>query len=152
MDKEKGKKAIENVKYYFNNGFNCSETTSLCLKEYLGIEEKDPIIPRIATGLAGGVGRSGDSHCGVLFGAVMAIGLKYGREDAKDKEAVLKTYEKVQQFWDRFEKEFGSRDCKTLIGFNLADQEQYKKWMETGGREKCTAMIEKALGIAFEYL
>jgi len=124
----------------------------LGLKEYLGIEEKDPIIPKIATGLAGGVGRSGSSHCGVLIGTVMAIGIKYGREDAKDRDAVLKTYEKVQQYWDRFEKEFGSRDCATIIGYNLGDQEQYKKWTESGGREKCTALIEKAFQIAYEYL
>ena len=122
------------------------------LKEYLGIVEKDPIIPKIATGLAGGVGRSGSHECGIVIGTVMALGLKYGREDAKDREAVLKTYEKVQQYWDRFEKEFGSRDCVKLTGFNLGDSEEYKKWQETGGREKCTALIEKAFHVAYEYL
>jgi len=118
----------------------------------MGLEETDPIIPKIATGLAGGVGRSGQAECGVFIGTVMAIGIKYGREDPKNREAVLKTYEKVQQFWDRFEKEFGSRDCAAITGFNLGDQEQYKKWQESGGREKCTAMIEKAFQVAYEYL
>jgi C_GCAxxG_C_C family probable redox protein len=124
----------------------------LGLKDYLGIDDKDAIIPRIATGLAGGVGKSGTSHCGMLFGTVMALGIKYGREDAKNRESVLKTYEKVQQFWDRFEKEFGSRDCATITGYNLGDAEQMKKWVGSGGREKCTALIEKAMQIAYEYL
>ncbi len=122
------------------------------LKDYLGIEDKDAIIPRIATGLAGGVGRSGTSHCGALFGTVMALGIKFGREDPKNREAVLKTYEKVQQVWDRFEKEFGSRDCAVITGFDLGDPEGIKKWAAAGGREKCTALIEKAMNMAYEYL
>jgi len=124
----------------------------LGLKEYLGIEEKDPIIPKIATGFAGGVGRSGTSHCGVLIGTVMAIGIKYGRDDAKDKQAIATVYKKVQSYWDRFEKEFGSRDCAGITGFNLGEPDGIKKWAAAGGREKCTALIGKAFQIAYEYL
>lgn len=118
----------------------------------MGIEEKDPLIPKIATGLAGGVGRSGTSHCGIFIGSVMAIGMKWGRDDAKDKQAIATVYGKVQNFWDRFEKELESRDCYGLTGFNLGEPDGIKKWAAAGGREKCTALIEKAFKIAFEYL
>lgn len=124
----------------------------MSLKEYLGIEEKDPLIPKIATGLAGGVGRSGTSHCGIFIGTVMAIGMKHGRDDAKDKQAIATVYKKVQDYWDRFEKEFGSRDCAVLTGFNLGEPDGIKKWAAAGGRAKCTALIEKAFQIAYEYL
>ena len=124
----------------------------MSLKEYLGAEEADPLIPRIATGLAGGIGRSGSSHCGVLIGSVMAIGIKWGRDDPTDRPAILKTYQQVQKFWDRIEAEFGNRDCQVLTDYNLGDLEQYKTWLATGGREKCTTLIEKAFHIAFEYI
>jgi len=124
----------------------------LGLKEYLEIDDKDNLIPRMATGLAGGVGRSGTSHCGVLIGTVMAIGIKFGREDAKDRQAILNVYKKVQSYWDRFEKEFGSRDCAVITGFNLGEPDGIKKWAEAGGREKCTALIGKAFQIAYEYI
>jgi C_GCAxxG_C_C family probable redox protein len=124
----------------------------LGLKEYMGIEETDPIIPKLMTGFAGGVGRSGTSHCGVFIGTVMAIGIKYGRDDAKDKQAIQTVYKKVQDYWDRFEKEFGSRDCAVITGFDLGEADGINKWAAAGGRQKCTAMIEKAFQIAYEYI
>jgi C_GCAxxG_C_C family probable redox protein len=149
---EKQLKAIENAQRYFNSGFNCSESSALALTEYLEIVEKDPIIPKIATGLAGGVGRSGTSHCGIFIATVMAIGMKYGRDDAKDKQAIQTVYKKVQSYWDRFEKEFGSRDCIVITGFDLGPPDGIKKWAAAGGREKCTALMAKAFQVAYEYL
>ena len=109
--------------------------------------EKDPLIPKIATGLAGGVGRSGTSHCGIFIAMVMAIGMKYGRDDAKDKKAIQTVYRKVQSYWDRFEKDFGSRDCTVITGFNLGEGDGFKKWASSGGREKCTIQMEKAFQV-----
>jgi C_GCAxxG_C_C family probable redox protein len=43
-------------------------------------------IPKIATGFASGIGRKG-SICGALAGAIMAIGLRYGRNAVEDREA-----------------------------------------------------------------
>ena len=82
----------------------------------------------------------------------MAIGMKMGRTDPKDRETLLKVYEKCQQYWEKFEKEFGSRDCYALIGYHLDDPEENRKWLESGGREKCTAIIEKAARMLCEFL
>ena len=38
----------------------------------------------------------------------MAIGVKMGRVDPKDRETLSKVYEKCQKLWDQFEKEFGN--------------------------------------------
>ena len=120
----------------------------MSFKEYLGYE--DSFIPRLATGFGGGIGRKG-SLCGAFTGAIMAIGMKMGRTDPKDRETLLKVYEKCQQFWEKFKKEFGSRDCYDLIGLHLDDPEENKKWAETGGREKCTAIVEKTAGMLCDF-
>jgi hypothetical protein len=57
--------------------FLCSEAVLITLAECLGVESK--LIPRIATGFGAGVGREGEV-CGALSGAVMGLGLKFGRE------------------------------------------------------------------------
>jgi hypothetical protein len=61
-------------------------------------------------------------------------------------------YDTCQKFWDRFEKEFGSRDCYDLIGLHLDDPEENKKWAVTGGREKCTEIVRKTAEILCEYV
>jgi C_GCAxxG_C_C family probable redox protein len=121
----------------------------LSFKDYLGIE--DSLLPRLASGFGGGVGRKG-SLCGAFTGAIMAIGMKMGRTDPKDRKTLLMVYEKCQQFWEKFEKEFGSRNCYDLIGLHLDDPEENKKWAETGGREKCTAIVEKTAGMLCEFI
>jgi C_GCAxxG_C_C family probable redox protein len=112
----------------------------LSIKEYLGIQ--DSLIPKMASGFGGGIGRKG-SLCGAFTGSIMAIGMKMGRTDHTDREALLKVYEKCQEFWEKFEKEFGSRDCYSLIGYHLNDPEELKRWIELGGREKCAGIVEK---------
>ena len=97
---------------------------------------KDSIIPKLASGFGGGIGRKG-SLCGAFTGSIMAIGMKMGRTDPKDKEAVAKVYEKCQEFWDQFEKEFGSNVCYNIIGAHLDNEKERQRWLASGGMEKC---------------
>ncbi len=82
----------------------------------------------------------------------MTIGMKMGRTDPKDRETQLKVYEKCQAFWDKFEKEFGSRDCYKLTGYHLDDPEENKQWLTSGGREKCVAIVEKTAQMLCHFL
>lgn len=82
----------------------------------------------------------------------MAIGMKMGRTDSTDREALLKIYGRCQQFWEKFEKEFGSTECYNLIGHHLDDPEEHKKWLESGGREKCVAIVEKTAQMFCEFI
>jgi len=133
----------------YNEGLNCAESICLSFKEYWGI--KDSLIPQIATGFGGGVGRKG-SLCGTFVGSVMLIGIKMGRTDPKDKETMLKVYEKCQQFWDMFEKKFGSRECYKLTGYHLDNGEDHEKWLQAGGKEKCGELIEKTAEMLSEFI
>ena len=82
----------------------------------------------------------------------MAIGMKMGRTDPKDREALFKVYEKCQQFWNQFEKEFGSNICYKLIGFHLDKEEEREKWLASGGMEKCTTIVEKTARMLCKFI
>jgi len=56
---------------------------------------------RIACGFGAGMGFIGKT-CGAVSGAIMLIGLKYGKVDKDDNAAKDKTYELIQAFSNRF--------------------------------------------------
>jgi C_GCAxxG_C_C family probable redox protein len=121
----------------------------LSFKDYFGIQ--DSLLPRLATGFGGGIGHKG-SVCGALTGAMMAIGMKMGRTDPKDRKTLRNVYEKCGQFWDQFEKEFGSNLCYNITGIHFDNEEEVKKWLAAGGREKCTAIVEKTAQRLCEFI
>ena len=148
-EKDEVKQVSEKAKGYFDQGFNWAESISLSFKEYLGI--KDSILPKLASGFGGGIGGKG-SLCGAFTGSIMAIGMKMGRTDPKDKEAVTKVYSKCRGFWNQFEKEFGSRECYQLTGVHLDNEEERQQWLAAGGHEKCEAIVEKTAQMLCEYM
>jgi C_GCAxxG_C_C family probable redox protein len=112
----------------------------LSFKDYLKI--KDSALPQLASGFGGGIGHKG-SLCGALTGAVMAIGMKVGRTDPKDRKTLQKVYDKCQGFWSQFEKEFGNINCYNIIGIHLDNEEERQRWLAAGGRGKCGDLVEK---------
>jgi C_GCAxxG_C_C family probable redox protein len=121
----------------------------LSFKEYLGI--KDSLLPKLASGFGGGIGRKG-SLCGAFTGSIMAIGMKMGRTDSKDKDGAAKVYSKCQEFWGQFEKEFGSNLCYDLIQVHLDNEGERQKWLASGGMEKCSRIVEKTAQMLCEYM
>jgi C_GCAxxG_C_C family probable redox protein len=121
----------------------------LSFKEYFGI--KDSLIPRLATGFGGGIGRKG-SLCGAFVGSVMAIGMKFGREDPNDQGRKEKVYNMCYDFCNRFEDEFGSCYCYNLINCHLDNEEERQKWLASGGMEKCATIVEKTAQIVCEFV
>jgi len=121
----------------------------LSFKEYLG--EQGPLLPKIATGFGGGIGRRG-SLCGALTGSVMVLGMKFGRTAPEDQGGKEKVYEMGYRFWDRFEKEFGSCYCYQLIECHLDNEDERKKWLASGGTEKCRVNVERTAGLLYDFL
>lgn len=118
-------KHTERAVNLFDSGFNCAEAVLLALSKESG--QKVTLIPRIATGFGGGIGRSG-GICGALSGAVMAIGLQIGCDKAEEKEKRNATCEKVQRMIEAFEKEFGSIQCKKLTQCDLQTQKGQEEY------------------------
>ena len=121
----------------------------MSFRDYIGIH--DSLLPQIATGFGGGIGRKG-SLCGAFTGSVMAIGMKMGRTDPKDREKVLRVYEKCRKFWEQFEKKFGSTECYALTGYHLDHPEEQQKWRDSGGLKKCMAIVEKTAQMLCKFI
>jgi C_GCAxxG_C_C family probable redox protein len=121
MTTKTAQKAVE----LFDSGYNCSESVLLALSEEFA--QKNPIIPRVATGFGGGVGRSG-SICGALSGAVMAVGLLRGCDKAEEKEKRTAAYKSVLRMVDAFEKEFENINCKALTQCDFRTKEEQEKF------------------------
>lgn len=99
----------------FAKGFNCAESVLLGIVEALEMDV--PVVPRIATGFGAGAAANGEI-CGALTGAIMALGLLYGR-DEPDQEKKNALYEKVNIIVDSFKEEFGAVRCIELTEVDM---------------------------------
>jgi C_GCAxxG_C_C family probable redox protein len=143
LKKELSEKAVT----LFEEGYNCAQSVLLTMFEHWN--GKDEVIPKVATGFGGGIGRCG-SVCGALTGGVMALGIKYGTNEPS-LEKRLKAYELAQKFYKRFEKQHGSVLCRELIGYDLSKPEELDEVNKAKVfEEKCTNFVRKAVEILAE--
>jgi len=122
----------------------------MSLVQALGMDAS--CIPRIATGFGGGMGGTGDV-CGALTGAVMALGLRYGRQSSGDTAAKEATYSKASRAMKAFRQEFDSIRCRDLIGCDLQTPEggeRFKK--ENVHANLCAKFVDFAAGEAFRLM
>ncbi|MDD2371223.1 MAG: C-GCAxxG-C-C family protein [Firmicutes bacterium] len=113
MSKDYEKKALE----YFSNGYNCSESSLLIGCDILGI--KDPIIPRVATCFGGGINGCGNI-CGLYTGAMMSIGIKYGRDThIESRETANKIGREFHDFWIN---NIGKLNCCDLLDIDYPEE------------------------------
>jgi C_GCAxxG_C_C family probable redox protein len=98
--------------------YHCAESVLMAVCRELGVE--NALVPRIATAFGGGMGRSGEV-CGAVTGALMAIGVKLGREEPEQ------SYDEVnaltRRFLQSFREQMGSLHCRDLIGTDLGTPE-----------------------------
>jgi C_GCAxxG_C_C family probable redox protein len=133
----------------FDQGFNCSQSVFATFADDLGMARADAL--RVAAAFGGGIGRTG-ATCGVVTGALMALGLKYGMTRA-DPQAKERMYVIAQEFMRRFEAKHGSLTCKGLLGVDLSTAEgrQQAKERNTHGAV-CTGLVSNATTILQEML
>ena len=117
----KPEKAIE----YFEQGFNCSQSVLTAFCEELNIPEDELL--KISCAFGGGMGRR-QLTCGAVSGALMVLGMYYGRGREDDISKKTETYEKAAEFMQAFEARNGSVNCKDLLqGLSMHDPEEMKK-------------------------
>jgi C_GCAxxG_C_C family probable redox protein len=105
----------------FRQGFSCSQAVLGVFAGDYGLDRTTAF--RISQGFGAGIAYT-DEICGAVSGAVMVIGLRYGRTRAEDIAARDKTYAVVTEFLQEFEKRSGSVSCTGLLGYNLSVPEQ----------------------------
>jgi len=131
----------------FRSGLCCSESVLQAVAESRGIQSE--LIPKIATGLCGGISQSGNI-CGAVSGGVLAIGLCLGR--SQPGQSPEETGHRVRAFLAKCEQRFGSTNCEKLIGCRLDTPEGQKFFKEHNLREKCAGFTKEAAQLASEIL
>ncbi|MHC4156261.1 MAG: C-GCAxxG-C-C family protein [Planctomycetota bacterium] len=106
----------------FEQGFNCVQAILAVYGKQFGLERETAL--KLACGFGGGM-RMGQT-CGVVTGAFMVLGLKYGQTEAEDRGPKERTYELVRQFVEKFESRNGSVMCKELLGCDISTPEGMK--------------------------
>lgn len=133
----------------FNLGYNCAEAVLLAVSKEL--EKTSHVIPSIATGFGGGIGRSG-STCGALTGAVM-IGIVKGRSKAEETRRKEEVYNVTFKIIRKFERKFGSSICRVLTQSDLWTPEGLEKFHKEKIRLKmCTQFVEWCAEYVFQLL
>lgn len=110
---------------YFDNNFNCAQSVLVTFADEFNISED--VALRIACAFGGGMGRQ-QLTCGAVSGALMVIGLKYGKSINDSEEKKKLTYSKTVEFINEFKKINGSICCKDLLdGLDMNNEEDFKK-------------------------
>ena len=145
-----GKNIEKAADLFVNKGFNCAQAVLSSHCEEYGLQ--GDIAKKIASGFGAGMGYNGEV-CGAVSGALMLIGLKYGRYLESDTESKAKTYKLVKELIDSFKKEYGTINCTELIKYDLSNENELEKARESGIFKKlCPVFVKKAIEIAEEVL
>ena len=91
------------------------------------------------------------SLCGALQAGVLTLGMLYGAEgeDLSSQEALVESFQPVKQFYQEFEKAFGSRICPEIIRADLNVPEERKAWVDRGGKQECANLCGTTVRLLF---
>ena len=151
-------KAFELGKKYESKNTGCAQTTVAAIFDALGIWDES--VFKAASGLADGLGLTGDGTCGALIGGSMVISYLFGREfkDFADMYKPMKSYSLVKKLHDRYVEKYGSCRCynvqESLVGrtYDLWDQNDLKAAFESDMMEHCSTLVGTIARMATEII
>ena len=133
----------ERAEEYFGQGFSCSQSVLAACADHFGLDEAKAL--GVAGAFGGGLARTGET-CGAVSGALMVVGLKYGKLKAEDQTAKEETYQVSQQLMADFAAEEGSTTCRVLLGYDLSDPLERQAAHDAGATRKvCPALVRAAV-------
>jgi C_GCAxxG_C_C family probable redox protein len=125
---------------YHNGGYHCAEAISRAIMEAY-CDEQLSGIPRAATAFGGGVGKTHQDMCGALSGALLGLGLVFGRTEPgpPDWAEMAQMSSELRQ---TFINEVGSTNCAVIL----------KSLGEQTNMLKCKKLSGKTAGMAAEII
>jgi C_GCAxxG_C_C family probable redox protein len=125
MRTDRSEKAAET----FNLGFNCAQAVLAGFAESIHLKRRDAL--RVAGALGGGMAHTGDT-CGAVTGALMVLGLRFGKTEPGDDAARERAVTKGREFLDMFREAHGSCACRTLVGYDFSKPGEIEAARESG--------------------
>lgn len=135
---------------HFDAGYNCAEAVLLAISRAAGYDSA--CIPRIASGLGGGLGRQGEV-CGTLSGGALVVGLLHGRDRADQKAQKEAVSAKTAELVRRFAQANGAICCRDLLGLELCTEAGSREFHDRNLKaERCSVVMTHAVRIVMELL
>jgi C_GCAxxG_C_C family probable redox protein len=136
----------ESALQYFKTGFNCAQSVLTPFGNQFGLTEEHCL--KTACAFGAGMGRQ-QHTCGAVTGALMVLGLHFGKGKTDDNSKKIQTYEKTVEFIKAFKEKHGSISCLELLdGLHMAIPEESK---EIDARElyrvRCIRYVSDAVEI-----
>jgi hypothetical protein len=112
-------------------------------QEYLG--EADERITRMATALPGGLGLRGGT-CGILLGALGAVGLKYGSVVRSERKLCGRQSLRVYDFFqDLTRKKYGTVNCRDIAHCDFTKPEEAAAYLGSAAQQECAGLLAETL-------
>ena len=144
------KDTISLSKKMAEKGFLCSEAVFKAIASAQGSTSE--LIPKVATGFAAGLGRSGEI-CGALSGAILGLGIKYGRNTPKDPPLGRRPYWFATELIQKFKERAGAVTCVGILGLDLSDPEDLETYYRLNHwSTTCRKLIMESTEIAWDLL
>ena len=139
----------EKAAKYFANNYNCSQSVFTAIGQDFGLTEDQCF--KTACAFGAGMGRQ-QHTCGAVTGALMAIGLKYGKGVNDSNQKKVETYQKAVALMNAFKQKNGSINCKELLnGLDMNNDADMKKISEMRLFEtNCLGYVKYATELAEE--
>jgi C_GCAxxG_C_C family probable redox protein len=144
----------DKVDHYMKLSGNCAQTTFLALSEQFGLEEKQLL--KALTPLPG-IAEKGET-CGVVIGALMVMGLLYGRDDLNDWQRYRDSLIPTGEFYDRFQSLMGSTRCGDIVErqfgrrLDLLDPADRQEFLKNDPASKCGEVTKTGVRIAADII
>jgi C_GCAxxG_C_C family probable redox protein len=144
----------QRVTMIMEKSHNCAQSTFYVLSEQFGLGGDD--ILKALTPLPGMAERG--ETCGAMTGALMAMGLVYGRENLEDWGKYRSSLVPTNKFCQQFQEELGSSLCcqiqERAFGkrYNLMNPEDLKEFQRAGATTKCSRVVQKACRLAADII
>jgi len=128
---------------------NCAQAVIGAYAEDYGLDKGKAL--SVAVGFGAGMSRLQET-CGAVTGAIMVLGLASGFKEGDSREKVNHTYKKVRSFVEDFTAEFGTVNCRKLLGCNLLTDEGQSFFVKNNLKDKCCGYVKYSCEHLDKYL
>lgn len=144
----------QKVTHYMEISHNCAQTSFLALSDQFGLGNDDMV--KALTPIPG-IAERGET-CGAVTGALLALGLVYGKNNISDWQGYRDSLKPANEFCDRFEQELGSLMCRNIVKsefgmeLDLRNEDDLQKFQEEDATHKCSKVVQTAVRIAADLI
>jgi C_GCAxxG_C_C family probable redox protein len=128
------------------SGSNCAQSVLCAFSGDVGFDFAQA--HRFTTCMGAGLGRR-QLLCGAVSGGALAIGAALGNDSGADLATKERCYGIVNDYVAKLESEFGSSDCRTLLGVDISTEAGRAEVKARGlGDAICNKIIARAAELA----